>query len=72
MKYKQEIFNIIKSKTNRPFNEDTLIRDLGFDSLDLVEMIADFEEQTGVEIPSEKITEIKTIKNFLEILDKIS
>lgn len=72
MKYKQEIFNIIKSKTNKPFSEDTLIRDLGLDSLDMVEMIADFEEQTGIEIPSSKINDIKTIKNLLDVLDEIS
>ncbi len=34
MKYKDEIYKIIKTKTNKSFNDDTIIRDLGLDSID--------------------------------------
>lgn len=71
MNYKDEIFKMIKEKTTKNFDENTPIRDLGLDSIDMVEMIADFEEKFNIEIPSEKINSIKTIKNLLDIIDKI-
>lgn len=72
MKYKDEIFKVIKSKTSKPFNEETIIRDLGLDSIDMVEMIADFEEKFNIVVPSEKVNGIKTIKDFLDLLDEVS
>lgn len=72
MKYKNEIFNIIKSKTSKSFDENTVIRDLGLDSLDMVEMIADFEDQFSIEIPTDKINGVKTIKDLLNLIDSIS
>ncbi len=72
MKYKNEIFNIIKSKTSKSFDENTVIRDLGLDSLDMVEMIADFEDQFNIEIPTDKINGVKTIKDLLNLIDSIS
>lgn len=71
MKYKEEIFKIIKSKTNKSFDENTVIRDLGLDSIDMVEMVTDFEEKFNLSIPSEKIVSIKTIKDFIEIVEKL-
>ncbi|MBR2998863.1 MAG: acyl carrier protein [Mycoplasmataceae bacterium] len=71
MNYKDEIFKMIKEKTTKNFDENTPIRDLGLDSIDMVEMIADFEDKFNIEIPSEKINSIKTIKNLLDIIDKI-
>lgn len=71
MKYKKEIFEIIKQKTNKPFDLDTNIRDLGLDSIDMVEMITDFEEKFGVTIPSNKVNSVKTVRNILEVLESI-
>lgn len=72
MNYKEEIFNIIKSRTKKDFNENTIIRDLGLDSIDMVEMVVEFEEKFNLEIPSNKINGIKTIKDLLEIVENLS
>lgn len=72
MKYKDEVFKIIKSQTSKNFDEETNIRDLGLDSLDLVELIVEFEEKIGIDIPNNKITNIKTIKDILNLLDELS
>ena len=72
MKYKDEVFKIIKTKTNKPFNESTVIRDLGLDSIDMVEMIADFEDNFNITVPSEKINNVKTIDDLLNVLEEIS
>lgn len=71
MKYKDEIFKYIKTKTNKNFDENTIIRDLGLDSIDMIEMIADFEEKFNLIIPTDKINGIKTIKDFLNIVDNL-
>ena len=44
--------------------EDTSFKeDLGADSLDLFELVMAFEEEFGVEIPSEDLEKITTIKD---------
>ncbi len=72
MKYKDEIYKIIKTKTNKSFNDDTIIRDLGLDSIDMVEMIADFEDNFNITIPSNKVNDVKTIGDLLNVLEEIS
>ena len=71
MKYKDEVFKIIKSKTNKQFDESTVIRQLGLDSIDLIEMVVEFEEQFNVSIPTEKIKDIKTVGDILSVLDSL-
>ena len=51
----------IKPETN--FKED-----LGVDSLDLFEMVMAMEEQFGIEIPSEDLEKIATVKDLEEYL----
>lgn len=71
MKFKDEIFKIIKSKTSKSFDESTNIRELGLDSIDMIEMITDFEESFNIAIPSEKINGIKTIRDLLDVVDSL-
>ncbi len=43
--------------------------DLGADSLDLFELVMALEEETGVEIPSEELENIKTIGDVEKYLN---
>ena len=70
MKYKEEVFAILKSKTNKSFDLESNIRDLGLDSLDLVEMMVEFQEKYNIEIPTEKMNQIKTIKDILDAINQ--
>ena len=45
--------------------------DLGADSLDLFEMVMALEEAFNVEIPSEDLESIKTIKDVKEYIEKL-
>ena len=49
--------------------ETNLIDDLGADSLDLFELVMALEEETGVEIPSEELENIKTIGDVEKYLN---
>ncbi len=51
-------------------NENTnLLEDLGADSLDLVEIIMEFETKFGLEIPDEDILKFKTIGDAIEYIE---
>ena len=41
--------------------EAHFVNDLGADSLDTVELIMDFEEEFGIEIPDEEAEKIQTV-----------
>lgn len=50
-------------------NADTNFKDdLGADSLDLFEMVMALEEEYGMEIPAEDLTEIVTVGDVLDYL----
>ena len=69
MKYKDEVFKMISSRTSKSFDLNTNIRDLGLDSLDLVEIVIEFQEKYGIEIPTQKMSQIKTIQDLLDVLN---
>jgi acyl carrier protein len=48
--------------------EASFIDDLGADSLDLVELIMEMEENFGIRISDEELEKIRTIKDVIEYL----
>jgi len=50
--------------------ESHFINDLGADSLDTVELIMEFEEEFGIEIPDEDAENITTVKNAVKYIDE--
>lgn len=51
--------------------ETDLEADLGADSLDAVEMIVAFEEETGVSVPDDDVTALRTVGDILEYADAL-
>lgn len=50
--------------------ESKLIDDLKADSLDIVELIMDLEQEFNVEIPDEELPNVKTVADIVGYLDK--
>ena len=48
--------------------ETRILEDLGTDSLDVVEMLMSVEDEFDVEIPDEKIEDLKTIGDVVEYI----
>jgi acyl carrier protein len=46
------------------------VDDLGADSLDTVELIMDFEEEFGVEIPDTDAEKIKTVQDVIDYIEE--
>ena len=53
---------------NKVTPEAKFIDDLGADSLDLVELIMQFEEEFGLEIPDEEAEKILSVSDALEYI----
>ncbi len=50
--------------------ESKLIDDLKADSLDIVELIMDLEQEFGVEIPDEELPKVQTVSDIVGFLDQ--
>lgn len=51
--------------------ESEIVKDLGADSLDVVELLMNLEDTTGKTIPDDKVAEIKTVADLLKILETL-
>jgi acyl carrier protein len=49
-------------------NTSSFIEDLGADSLDIVELVMQMEEEFEVEIPDEEAENIKTVQNAIDFI----
>lgn len=49
--------------------ETVMAEELGADSLDMVEVIMDLEDEFGISIPDEAIPNLKTIKDLVYYID---
>ncbi len=48
--------------------DSRFVEDLNLDSIDLVETLMDIEEEHQIQIPDEKVVEIKTIGEFVQVI----
>lgn len=51
---------------------DDIIADLNADSIDVVEMLMNLEDEYGVKLPEESFENIKTVQDIVDELEKIS
>jgi len=68
-KVKSIIVDILGVEEEKVTPEASFREDLGADSLDLVELIMEFEAQFGGEISDEDAQKIKTVKDAVEYLE---
>lgn len=58
------------SKKEEITKKSELVRDLGFNSLDVIHVVVAFEEEFDIEIPTEKIKELVTVEDIVRYLEK--
>lgn len=59
----------ISQDTIKP--ESNIVEDLGADSLDVIEMLMTLEEEYGITIPDEQISQVKTIGQICDLIEKL-
>ena len=69
-KIKEIIIDKLGVDESKVTNDSHFIEDLGADSLDTVELIMQFEEDFGIEIPDEDAEKIVTINQAHEYINK--
>ena len=74
MSSNDKVKNIVVDKLgveeSRVVPEANFLDDLGADSLDIVELIMEFEEEFNIEIPDEDAETITTVGAALDYIDK--
>jgi len=69
----ETVKTIIGEYINRDANDikdtDHLIDDLGLDSLDSIEVIMNIEENLGIELGDDELSEVRNVAQLAEILD---
>jgi|TARA_B100000131_G_C17672368_1_gene432951 acyl carrier protein len=69
-KIKEVIIDKLGVEESAIVKEAHFVDDLGADSLDTVELIMEFEEEFGIEIPDEDAEKITTVASALEYIEK--
>lgn len=69
-----KIKETIAKQLNKPVSDVTeekeIVKDLGADSLDVVEMLMNLEEEFDISVPEEEAVKIKTVKDIIDLLVK--
>lgn len=69
-KLKQILNETVEIKTEIEIDENTVIlRDLGIDSLDMVELVCAVEDEFDVEIADKKIKSIVTVGDLIDYIE---
>ena len=71
---RDKILNILEAKLNKKFSEEdygkNLIKDLGLDSLDTVELIMELESNFDIAISDDDAKTLQTINDIFAYLEK--
>ncbi len=54
----------------KPIDLNTKFKTLGLDSLDLMDLVIEAEKKYGIQIPDDKLMDIKTVSDLVEVIKK--
>ena len=52
--------------------ESDVVKDVGADSLDVVELLISLEDDYGISIPEYDIVNFKTVQDFVDMIEKLN
>lgn len=71
----EEVAKLLSEQLNIDISKITtdseIIKDLGADSLDVVELLMALEDSTGKTIPEEKVANLKTVGDVVKTLESL-
>ena len=71
----EEVVKALSEQLNIPQDkikpENEIVKDLGADSLDVVELLMTLEDNTGKTIPEDKVSDIKTVSDVVDLLQSL-
>ena len=72
----EKIRDMLAKQLNLPAEKITLesdvVKDLGADSLDVVELLISLEDDYGISIPEDDIVNVKTVKDIVDMIVRLN
>lgn len=69
----ESVKELIAKQLNKPIDEISedkeVVKDLGADSLDVVEMLMSLEEEFNITVPEEDAVNIKTVGDIINLIE---
>jgi len=66
-RFERETIDILKRLSRRPIDpspESELLADLGFDSLQVLELVSELEDQFDIAVPLNALTHVRTVSQI--------
>ena len=60
----------VEAESIRP--EQEVVKDLGADSLDVVELMMALEDEYGIALPESEVENVKTVQDIVDMMTKIT
>ncbi len=72
----EKVCNMLAQQLNVPVEsikpESEVVKDLGADSLDVVELMMALEDEYGITLPEVEVEGVKTVQDIVEMMDRIT
>ena len=72
----EKIRDMLAKQLNLPAEKITLesdvVKELGADSLDVVELLISLEDDYGISIPEDDIVNVKTVKDIVDMIERLN
>ena len=69
--YSEKFIKMLEEKVNgKVVTKESNLKDLGIDSLDLVEIVLQAEEEFNISFSDEELNSFKTVNDVCEVLDR--
>jgi acyl carrier protein len=68
------VLDAIRTASRRPISprlESRLVADLGFDSLQLLDMVAELETRFDITIPDDEVPEVRTVADIVDYVMRL-
>jgi len=69
-KVKKIVADILEVELESVTEDASILDDLGADSIAVMEIVMELEEELDVEVPTEDILELKTVDDIIEYISK--
>ncbi|WP_029905398.1 acyl carrier protein [Mycoplasmopsis opalescens] len=70
MNIEKLVIEKVQKLTKLKVQKDSILKDLKIDSLSLAELVFDMEEQLKIRVSDEKLAQIKTIQDVIDLIDE--
>ena len=70
MNVRDVILKELRKFSNKEISDDSNIKDLNIDSLDLLHLVVTLEKNMQISISDEELLSIKTVKDIINIINK--